>query len=59
MKWIDDLPEFSRRRAKHFMKAREYALRDWNAGLMPKELAQLIISKCNREIEQIAEVRTA
>ncbi len=59
MKWINELPEFSQHRAKHFMKAREDALRDWNAGLMPKELAQLIISRCNQEIERIAEVRTA
>ena len=59
MNWINELPEFSQHRARHCIKAREEALRNWNAGLMPKELAQLIISKCNREIEQIVEVKPA
>ena len=57
MKWIDDLPEFNKRRALHYMKMREDTLRYWSDGDIPKDLAQSVISKCNREIERIAEAK--
>jgi hypothetical protein len=54
MKWLDDLPELSRRRAEKCMKARENAVREWESGAIPKELARLIVARCNSEIARIA-----
>lgn len=54
MKWLDDLPELSRRRSEKCIKARENAVREWESGAIPKQLARLIVARCNAKIEKIA-----